>query len=248
MLRTIYISTVPIDCHIIKGRLESEGINTFIFDEHLVWIYAFYSVAIGGVKLKVPADQFERASQILDLISENKLIDENGTYETDNALRLSIEQQNEILERKYYIRKDKTWFVQSKDIQSDNLPQYILDNLVKEEQEFRKFDDLNFHFSWKEFLAEIFDFEGRVFKYLHPKPVDYYLEKDLVEWYKKDSKSTSVKTCPVCKSDNVSYGYAIDNKWDYLYLILSLIIVAPFPLVRKNFHCFDCSLDFRIKK
>ena len=244
MLKTIYTSTYPIDCHIIKGRLETDGIISFIYDEHLVWVDPFRSVAIGGVKLKVPSDQLNLAKQILDLISEGKLVDNHGQYAISEALDKSIQRQNEILEHKYWIRKDKTWTTQSDHIRSEILSQAEIDNLVNEEHEFKKLTDKEFKFSWKDFWAELLDFNGRIFKYLRPKPIDYFLDKEIVDWYKNPLSENKIRICPNCNSDDVSYGYAIDYKWDVLYLILSLIS-APFPLIRKNCHCFNCGYNFK---
>lgn len=60
--KTIFTSNIPIDCHILKGRLQSDGLDPFIFDENIIWLDPFKAVAIGGVKLKVPANQ---VSQLL---------------------------------------------------------------------------------------------------------------------------------------------------------------------------------------
>lgn len=58
-LLTIFSSNIPVDCHILKGRLSTDGIDCFIFDEQIVWVDPFKAVAIGGVKLKVPSNQFD---------------------------------------------------------------------------------------------------------------------------------------------------------------------------------------------
>lgn len=53
------------EAHILKGRLEAEGILCFLGDEHIVGAQPFYSVAVGGVKLKVTAQDEEEARAIL---------------------------------------------------------------------------------------------------------------------------------------------------------------------------------------
>lgn len=98
----------------------------------------------------------------------------------------------------------------------------------------------------KDFLYELFDFDRSVFSYLRIKPVEYYLDKEIVDKLESKVLYNPSSSCPNCKSDNVKYGYAIDYKWDILYLILSFVS-APFTLIRKNIHCFDCGCDFKQK-
>ena len=50
---------------IIKGRLESEGIECFVRDELTTQVISMYSVALGGIKLQVKESDVERAVAIL---------------------------------------------------------------------------------------------------------------------------------------------------------------------------------------
>jgi len=84
-------------------------------------------------------------------------------------------------------------------------------------------------------------------KYLRLRPVEYYLDKDLVDNYDTATDSKLDHICPNCKSDNVSYGYAIDYQWDIPYLFLSLLIFGPLPPIRKKYHCFDCGHNYKFK-
>ena len=54
------------EAHLVKTKLESEGIKVQIADEHLVSIQPFYSPALGGVKLNVLQSEFETAKAILE--------------------------------------------------------------------------------------------------------------------------------------------------------------------------------------
>jgi hypothetical protein len=56
--------TMP-DAHIALGRLRAEGIDGVLADEHLVQTDWLYSIAVGGIKLRVPEEQVERALEIL---------------------------------------------------------------------------------------------------------------------------------------------------------------------------------------
>jgi hypothetical protein len=64
-LITIYAFSYPHEAAIIQGRLESEGIETFLKDELTVQTYHFYSNAVGGIKLQVWENDVEQAIAIL---------------------------------------------------------------------------------------------------------------------------------------------------------------------------------------
>ena len=55
----------PVEAHILKGKLESEGIAAAVFDENFSTIYPFAAQLTGGVHLKVRAEDLERAKEIL---------------------------------------------------------------------------------------------------------------------------------------------------------------------------------------
>lgn len=53
------------EAHILRARLEAEGLLASVADEHLVAMDWFYSNAIGGVRVQVPACELDRARDIL---------------------------------------------------------------------------------------------------------------------------------------------------------------------------------------
>lgn len=63
-LVTIATFSHPLEAHIVKGRLESEGIWSFVAGENMVnnWLF---SIALGGVKLQVREEDVERAQMVL---------------------------------------------------------------------------------------------------------------------------------------------------------------------------------------
>lgn len=246
-MATVYSSNMPVDCHIVKGRLESEGIPCFIYDEHLIWVHPFRAVAIGGVKLKVPLTQHAQSQRILSLIDQGKLSDDNGVYPISEVLENEFKRHNKILTIKSNIRKDPTLLNKPEAIESGGINKAEMEDIIRSERLFKKETDTSFHFSWKQFLYELFDYERSVFKYLRTKSTEYYLEKELIENYQQPKKATGVISCPKCKSDNTSFGYAIDYKWDLPYLILSFLLAAPFFLIRKKHHCFNCGNNFKRK-
>ncbi len=64
-LVTILTVNHPHELSVIKGRLESEGIECVVIDGLTVQVYGFISQAIGGVKLQVHIQDVERANGIL---------------------------------------------------------------------------------------------------------------------------------------------------------------------------------------
>jgi hypothetical protein len=50
---------------IVRGRLQAEGIHCQLADQHLVQTDWLYSIAIGGIKLQVAAEDVPRAQAIL---------------------------------------------------------------------------------------------------------------------------------------------------------------------------------------
>ena len=69
MSRFVVISkySFPLDAHIAKASLESEGIPAYIADEHTINMQWLYSDALGGVKLYVPEEFETEAKAILAL-------------------------------------------------------------------------------------------------------------------------------------------------------------------------------------
>lgn len=243
-LETVFSSNIPVDCHILKGRLESEGIDCFVFDENVVWVHAFRAVAVGGVKLKVPADQLELAAATIEQVKEGCLFDEKGEYKISDVVDAEYERQEEILNVKAALRTNPALPDKHSKIKSSILSRDEIDEIIDAEKDFQQLANKKLHFTWKDFLYELFDFDRDVFQYLRIRPVEYYLDKELVDRLKSRIANETALICPNCKSDNTKYGYAIDYKWDLLYLVLSFLL-APLPLIRKKWHCFNCGYDFK---
>ena len=54
-----------VDAHIALGRLQAEGLQAYLGDEHLVQADWLYSIAVGGIKLQVAPQDADRARRIL---------------------------------------------------------------------------------------------------------------------------------------------------------------------------------------
>lgn len=153
--------------------------------------------------------------------------------------------QNKLLDLKYKIRQDESLLDQEEALKSFGLSAEDISELKNEEREFAALTRKAFKFEWDQFFYELFDFERSFFKYIRQRPTTYFLDKDLVEAFQVKEIYKEEDICPQCQSNNVSYDYAIDYKWDILYFILSILIITPFPLIRKKHHCFDCGFNYK---
>ena len=86
---TILTVSYASEIAIIRGRLESEGIECNLLDELTVQVNPLYSNAIGGVKLQVKESDFESAILIL----------KEGGYLTGSDLEKSVPELISFFER-----------------------------------------------------------------------------------------------------------------------------------------------------
>jgi len=71
-LRTIYTTPNNIEAHIFKQKLENEGIECILTDEHIVSVNTFYNQAVGGIKVQVKESDYARA---MEVIKEEEMIE-----------------------------------------------------------------------------------------------------------------------------------------------------------------------------
>ena len=67
MLTTVASFAEPWNAHILRGRLEAEGIFVLIVDELQVGLNWPWALALGGVKVQVPDEQWQSAIEIARL-------------------------------------------------------------------------------------------------------------------------------------------------------------------------------------
>jgi hypothetical protein len=82
-----------IDAHMVCSKLESEGINTFIFDENIVALNPLYNNLIGGIKVKISESDYDKTTEVLNEVKATPLTDENGktiTCPKCNAESISV--------------------------------------------------------------------------------------------------------------------------------------------------------------
>jgi DNA-directed RNA polymerase subunit RPC12/RpoP len=79
------------EAQIIKGRLEADGIQVFLFDNLTIDTDPLVSNAIGGVKLKVLSYQAEEAEHILKSINKFSLDNQGNAIKCPNCKSDKIE-------------------------------------------------------------------------------------------------------------------------------------------------------------
>jgi hypothetical protein len=70
MLATVISTTDPVQAHIIRGRLQAEGLHPSVAFEHHIRMNWFISNALGGVRVQVPPSENEEAVEIIKKISQ----------------------------------------------------------------------------------------------------------------------------------------------------------------------------------
>ena len=247
--QTVFSSISPMDCHILKLRLETDGIHCFIYDENMVWVNPFYANAIGWVKLKVAEEQYELAMKIIESLKRGMLfnadVDEKQVEEIPQALEEEIAYSNIVLDLKLRLRENPELISDSTNLKVDGIEKDVFRQILLEEGKYQEFDRTDFHFRWKDFWYELFDPDRSFFKYLRARPTDYYIDRELMAVYSKHYEESQERSCPNCESTNIRRGYAMDYKWDFAYILMVIFIFYMAPPVRKKYHCFDCGADFR---
>lgn len=233
----------------MKGRLETEGIRCFIYDEYTIVAHPFRAVTIGGVKLKVLKQEADRAREVITSIDDGYLTDPDGIYELDEVFRGEIDRIERILILKHEIRQDPSLLSDAGIIRCVHELGKEPDVFLKEEKQRAILRDQKFTFNWKRFWYELFDFEGNVFRYFRLRSVEYHLEEELIDNHSNKESSETHITCPICQSENVYRGNAIDHGWSILQILSILIGIAllmeGFFISRVNYHCFKCGNNFR---
>jgi len=73
-LITVATFSQPMEAHVLKGRLEAEGITAYLLDENIVSINILYSNAVGGVKVQVDEADVEAALKIVGELPPLELV------------------------------------------------------------------------------------------------------------------------------------------------------------------------------
>jgi hypothetical protein len=74
MLVTVSTHLEPTQAHIMRCRLEAEGITAFVAHEHHVGLNWFLATALGGAKVQVQAEDAEAAKQIIEAVEKGEYV------------------------------------------------------------------------------------------------------------------------------------------------------------------------------
>ncbi|HWV73087.1 MAG TPA: DUF2007 domain-containing protein [Pseudosphingobacterium sp.] len=74
---TLKVFDNPIEAHLLKTKLESEGIHSFLQDENIVSLNPLYNYAVGGIKLNIRSADLEMANQIIQEIENAPSVDDH---------------------------------------------------------------------------------------------------------------------------------------------------------------------------
>lgn len=77
-LVTLKVFQNAIEAHLIKSKLEAEGIPCVLFDENITTLAPFYSLVSGGIQLKISSLDVEAADEVLKEIASSKYTNEQG--------------------------------------------------------------------------------------------------------------------------------------------------------------------------
>ncbi|SRX75344.1 putative signal transducing protein [Aequorivita antarctica] len=80
--QTVAVFTYPTDLFVAKSFLESHEIECFVRDEMTIQVHNFYSNAIGGIKLEVNTEDYEKARCLL--IQHGFIEEEEIAAESEN--------------------------------------------------------------------------------------------------------------------------------------------------------------------
>ena len=81
---------------IYQGKLESQGIEVFLRDNNIVDSNPLYSNAVGGVKLYVKTEDFDRANEVLGEVSLYSVDDDNQPIKCPKCGSIQIDMETSI--------------------------------------------------------------------------------------------------------------------------------------------------------
>jgi DNA-directed RNA polymerase subunit RPC12/RpoP len=81
---------------IYQGKLESQGIEVFLRDNNIVDSNPLYSNAVGGVKMFVKTEDFDKANEVLDEVSLYAVDDDNQPVKCQECGAEQVEMETTI--------------------------------------------------------------------------------------------------------------------------------------------------------
>ena len=72
------VFSYPHEYFVLKSLLEAEDIKVILKDDVTIYVNPLFSQAIGGIKMYVPIDKYQRAKEIYDNYLNQTLEDEEN--------------------------------------------------------------------------------------------------------------------------------------------------------------------------
>lgn len=64
-MKTVATFSQPMGAYLLRARLEGSGIASYLRDENMIAVDWLYSSALGGVKVEVADEDYERTLELL---------------------------------------------------------------------------------------------------------------------------------------------------------------------------------------
>jgi Putative prokaryotic signal transducing protein len=87
---TLKTFNAPFESHLLRARLEAEGIYCFLKDEHQVGMNPIYNQAYGGIKLQVAQKDVADALEVIKAYEADLVAPENQPEKRENSLTQKV--------------------------------------------------------------------------------------------------------------------------------------------------------------
>ena len=81
-LTTIATSYDIVEAEFLRNHLEAEGYRVFLADQNIIGVYNLLANAVGGIKIKVPADESEKAKEFVENLRNAEIVYDDYAPET----------------------------------------------------------------------------------------------------------------------------------------------------------------------
>lgn len=73
-LVTIATSFDIVEAEFLRNHLENQGFQVFLADNHIIGVYGLLASAFGGIKIKVPQNESEKAQEFVENLRNAEIV------------------------------------------------------------------------------------------------------------------------------------------------------------------------------
>lgn len=73
-LTTIATSYDIVEAEFLRNHLEDQGFRVFLADDHIIGVYGLLANAVGGIKIKVPSNESEKAKGFVENLRNAEIV------------------------------------------------------------------------------------------------------------------------------------------------------------------------------